>query len=257
VKVLNVFGLQPKIKTDLADWSPDLFATFIYLSNRNKDQYKDKANKMLDLLFDHTKHNSYFIKLNFGSKENFKTLNNSSLYLLILTLLRHLEEYYFSFEGNGDCRSDWNKYGKYFGTSSTLKAASLANINMAQANEERRPVTHVKHFEPDNRIGVCVSLEEWGARIFTPDIPQILHDAKIECKKTKIQFEHSKKLKGHFSFSGQDLSKNVKGVNDKVDGVGTSTGVETSYDSSPDQHQGQPREKLFFNISCGIKLLLN
>jgi hypothetical protein len=33
--------------------------------------------------------------------------------------------------------------------------------------------------------------------------------------------------------------------------------VETSYDSSPDQHHGQPREKLFFNISCGIKLLLN
>ncbi len=30
-----------------------------------------------------------------------------------------------------------------------------------------------------------------------------------------------------------------------------------SYDSSPDQHQGQPREKLFFNNSCGIKLLLN
>jgi hypothetical protein len=33
--------------------------------------------------------------------------------------------------------------------------------------------------------------------------------------------------------------------------------VGTSYDSSPDRHQGQPREQLFFNISCGIKLLLN
>jgi hypothetical protein len=84
VEVLNVFGLQPKIRTDLADWAPDLFATFTYLTNRTKIEYKDKAYKMVDNLFDQTKHSSYFSKLNFGSKEKFKTLNNSSLYLLIL-----------------------------------------------------------------------------------------------------------------------------------------------------------------------------
>ncbi len=89
------------------------------------------------------------------------------------------------FEGSGDFKSDWNKYGKYFSTNSTFKAAPLANINMAQANKVQTPVTHVKYFEPDDRPGVCVSLEEWGARIFTPDIPQILHDAKIEDKKQK------------------------------------------------------------------------
>jgi hypothetical protein len=97
VKVLNVFGLQPKIRTDLADWSPDLIDMFTYLSNKINDQHKDKATKMLDLLFDQTKHNSYFGKLNFGSKEKFKTLNNSSLYLLILTWLRQLEQYYYNF----------------------------------------------------------------------------------------------------------------------------------------------------------------
>ena len=33
VKVLNVFGLQPKIRSDLATWSPDLFAVrYIYLT---------------------------------------------------------------------------------------------------------------------------------------------------------------------------------------------------------------------------------
>ena len=37
VKVLNVFGLQPNIRSDLADWSPDLFATFSYLSNRSNN----------------------------------------------------------------------------------------------------------------------------------------------------------------------------------------------------------------------------
>ncbi len=138
-----------------------------------------------------------------------------------------------------------------------LKAAPLANIHMAQASEHQIPVTHVKYFAPDDRKGVCVSLEEWGAKIFERDIPQILHDAKKADKQTKIWFECSKKLKGCFSFIGEDLSKNVKEGDNKKNGGGTSTGVGTSYDSSPDQHQGQPRENLFFNISCGIKLLLN
>jgi hypothetical protein len=88
VKVLNVFGLQLKIRSDLATWSPDLFATFTYyLSYRSNDRHKDKATKTLDLLFDQTEHNSYIGKLNFGRKEKFKTMNNSSLYLLILTWL--------------------------------------------------------------------------------------------------------------------------------------------------------------------------
>jgi hypothetical protein len=47
-----------------------------------------------------------------------------------------------------------------FGTPFMLKAALLANIHMAQASEHRIPVTHVKYFVPDNRKGVCVSLEE-------------------------------------------------------------------------------------------------
>jgi hypothetical protein len=64
VKVMNVFGLQPKTRTDLADWAPDLFATLKYLTNRTKNEYKDKAYKMVDKLFDRTKHSSYFSKLN-------------------------------------------------------------------------------------------------------------------------------------------------------------------------------------------------
>jgi len=138
VKVLNVFGLQPKIRSDLATWSPDLFATFTYyLSNRSNDRHKDKATKTLDLLFDQREHNSYFGKLNFGSKENFKTMNNSSLYLLILMWLMQLEQYFYSFEGNGDNSSagDWNKYGKYYGTPSMLITAPLANIHMAHLSQ--------------------------------------------------------------------------------------------------------------------------
>jgi hypothetical protein len=169
---------------------------------------------------------------------------------------RQLEEYYFSFEDNGDFRSDWNKYGKHFGTPSMLKAAPLANIHMAQASEHRIPVTHVKYFAPDDRKGVCVSLEEWGAKFLNQTFRRYYMMLKRPMNKLKW-FERSKKLKGCFSFTGEDLSKNVKEGDDQKYGGGTSAGVGTSYDSSPDQHQGQPREKLFFNISYGIKLLLN
>ncbi len=98
VKVLNVFGLQPNIRSDLEHWSPTLFATFSYLSSRADERHKRTAITTLDLIFDKTEHNSYFNKLNFGSKENFKILSNSSLYLLILTWLRQLEQYFYNFE---------------------------------------------------------------------------------------------------------------------------------------------------------------
>jgi hypothetical protein len=162
--------------------------------------------------------------LNFGSKVKFKTLNSSSLYLLILTWLRQLEDYYFSFEDNGDFRSDSNKYGKYFGTPSMLKAAPLANIHMAQASEHRIPVTHVKYFAPDNRKGVCVSLEEWGAKLFEPDIPQILHDAKKANKQPRKRNSiHSwPKLTSMFTYQNPDTAEKytatIQNDNDNIYG---------------------------------------
>jgi hypothetical protein len=56
---MNVFGLQPKIRTDLADWAPDLFTTFTYLTNMTKNEYKDKTYKIVDKLFDRFEHRSY------------------------------------------------------------------------------------------------------------------------------------------------------------------------------------------------------
>ena len=92
---------------------------------------------MLDLLFDQTEHNSYFGKLNFESKEKFKTMNKSSLYLLILTWLGN-QNNNFTVSKATETILQWvtgNKYGKYYGTPSMLKTALLANIHMAQANE--------------------------------------------------------------------------------------------------------------------------
>ncbi len=58
MKDLRVFSLQPEIRLDLANWSPELFALFTYLSDRTNNKHREKATKTLDLLFDRTDHNS-------------------------------------------------------------------------------------------------------------------------------------------------------------------------------------------------------
>jgi hypothetical protein len=48
---------------------------------------------------------------------------------------------------------------------------------------------------------VCVSLEEWGARIFEPHDKQVLRDAKRGCEKTKERFNRANNAREEFSFT--------------------------------------------------------
>jgi hypothetical protein len=254
VKVLNVFGLQPKIRSDLEAWSPDLFTTFSYLCNRSTSNPNDKkkAFKILDLLFDKTEHNSYFGKMNFGSKEKFKTATNSSLYLLLLTWLRQLEQYFYDFDGNDDFDGDWNEYGKYYATTSIMKHAPLANIHMVDEDEIVTNIKDVSFFEPTHRDGVCVSLEEWGARIFEPHDKHVLKDAKRGCEKTNERFNRANHVTEQFSFTKKDLSSSKDNDHEEEQ----CKDAAMAYDISPDRHKDQKKEMLFYNISRGIQLLL-
>jgi hypothetical protein len=106
----------------------DLFKTFAHLSNKNNEDYKENALRVLDFLFDKTDHNSYFTKLNFGSKEKSKSMHNYTLHLVVLTWLRQLQQF-FSMQKERDMKGDCNEYGKYWGTSSlATKHHSLTNI---------------------------------------------------------------------------------------------------------------------------------
>ncbi len=66
VKVLYVFGLQPQIRSDISGWSQELHAAFDYLNNKQQE-HKETALKVLSILFDKTKHNSYFESIILGS----------------------------------------------------------------------------------------------------------------------------------------------------------------------------------------------
>ena len=54
VQVLHVFGLQPKIWSDIAVWLPQLHNTFSYVTNKKLPPYKEDALKVLDILFTKT-----------------------------------------------------------------------------------------------------------------------------------------------------------------------------------------------------------
>ncbi len=108
-----------------------MFKTFAYLSNKNNEEYKENTLRVLDILFNKTDHNSYFTKLNFGSKEKFKIMHNYTLHLVVLTWLRQLQQFFFV-QNERDTKGDWFEYGKYWGTSSlATKHHPLTIINMA------------------------------------------------------------------------------------------------------------------------------
>jgi hypothetical protein len=97
VKVLHVFGLQPKIQSDIAEWLPELHKTFSYLTDKKLPQNKEDAMKVLDILFTKTEHNSYFTKIDFGSRKRILQSDNPTLYLVVLTWLRQLQQCFYEY----------------------------------------------------------------------------------------------------------------------------------------------------------------
>ena len=176
--MLHVFGLLPKIRSDIATWSPQLHNTFSYLTDKKLPQYKDNAMKVLDILVTKTEHNSYFTKIDFGSRKRPLQSNNPTLYLVVLTWICQLQQCFYEITDVNPGRKDWNKHGRYCGVSTKVaqNAPTLSNINMSPVKSEKKyVVSELSYFKPtEDRKDVVTSLEEWAARILEPDISMIL-----------------------------------------------------------------------------------
>ena len=153
VKVLLIFGLTPKIRDDLEDWSPDLFNVFTYMGNKKWDTNKEEADRVLTILFQKTQHNSYFTKLPFGSKANFEKMPNTILPLVVLTWLRQLQEYFFE-TGDNKESGDWNGHGKYCAVKARhmSKESPLDSVHMMKANSTSvAKVDSFPYIKPDSQ----------------------------------------------------------------------------------------------------------
>jgi hypothetical protein len=94
VKVLLKYGLSPKLRSDLNEWSPDLYQLFSYFGEKQWDSSKSPT-QLLTILFEGMEHCSYFGKLPFGKRTKFEKMANTTISLVLLTWLRQLQEHFF------------------------------------------------------------------------------------------------------------------------------------------------------------------
>ena len=219
VKILYVFGIQPKIRSDISDWSTELDSLFkFFLDKQANVHHKQEANKLLDCILTKTAHTSYFSKLHFGSKQKFVHYEKPILFLVILTWLRQLQQYFFTKEETDNC-IDWNKHGRYWGTPTGNVDIGLGYVHMSTATSEVWTlVESFSYFKPSSKRkpGVVLSLEEWAANILQLEIPDILEDAKQNDSDTKKDSNVRKKQRISSSLLLTTQNQQLKKYNPKV-----------------------------------------
>jgi hypothetical protein len=114
---------------------------------------------------------------------------------------------------------------------------------MAKADGIKTPVTDVSFFEPLHRDGVCVSPEEWGARIFKPRDKKILRDAESGCEITKQRFDRATTVRDEIKFTTTDLSSSKVSSGNKDEGQEREDAA-MAYEFSPIRHKDQTKEML-------------
>ena len=151
VQVLLAFGLSPKLRDDLNDWSPDLFNVFSYLGDKQRDSSKkDEAKRLQQILFNKTEHSSYFGKLPFGKKTKLLNMENTTIPLVILTWLRQLEEHFYR-QPTKSPSIDWNDNGRYCNTQQkNAVKKGVNNIHMSKAAATSLcEITSFDHIKPN------------------------------------------------------------------------------------------------------------
>jgi hypothetical protein len=159
---------------------------------------------MLHILLNSTAHSSYFSKLHFGKKQKFVHIDKPILYLVVLTWLRQLQQYFFN-QYETDFSRDWHKkFGRYCATSNANKNKFLGYIHMSKANTNTPiPVESFNCFIPSKRKDCVTSLLQWAAQILSQDIPFI---SEMQDKDTKERLSLAKRPP-RFELSQEDLTK--------------------------------------------------
>jgi hypothetical protein len=176
-QVLLAFGLSPKLRDDLNDFSPDLFILFSYFGEKQWDSSKkEEAERLLQILFNKTEHSSYFGKLPFGKKTKFLKMENTTIPLVILTYLRKLEEH-FRQQPTISPSIDWNDNGRCCTAQQKLAVKKgVNNIHMSKSTATKlRKITSFDNIKPNKKKFhlVMKSLYDWADRILYRDLPYV------------------------------------------------------------------------------------
>jgi hypothetical protein len=96
---------------------------------------------------------------------------DSTLSLVVLAWLQQLQQFFLNDE-HRDKNEDWNKLGKYTGTTKNIEVTPLGNINFLTVKQQNilTQITKIEGFKPFEQMNrVCTSLEEWALRILHPN----------------------------------------------------------------------------------------
>ena len=213
VKVLLKYGLSPSVRSDLNDWSQDLFELFAYFGEKQRDTTK-RPTTQLTILFDKTEHCSYFEKLPFGKKSRFEKMDNTTIPLVILTWLRQLLEHVFKLPDHSS-QADWSDLGRYY-AQPTSKAVKKGVNHVHMTNATSTVVHNMKSFgniKPKKKgkgtDKVVRSLFEWADRILCRNNEYVedIVTQSIKEGKTSIQKNYAMKKKENFNRAVQGETK--------------------------------------------------
>ena len=204
--MLYVFGIQPTIRSDISTWSSELDSLFKYFSNMNanNEEQKNEATNILEILLNSTAHSSYFNKLPFGKKTKLVHIDKPILYLVVLTWLRQLQQYFFN-QNETDSNRDWHKkFGRYCPTNTANKNKLLGYIHMSKAkSRDPKPVKSFNWLIPSKKNDCITSLLQWAAQILNQDISFI---SEMQDKDTKERLRLAEKPP-IFKLSQDNLTK--------------------------------------------------
>ena len=213
VKVLLKYGLSPSVRSDLNDWSPDLYELFAYFGEKNRDSMT-RPTKHLTILLDQTNHCSYFEKLGFGKKMKFEKMPNTVIPLVILTWLRQLQEHVFKLPDHSS-QVDWSDLGRYY-AQPTSKAVKKGVNHVHMANATSSVVHKMKSFgniKPKKKgkgtDKVVRSLCEWADRILIRNNEYVddIVTQSIKEGETSIRKNYAMKKKDDFKRDVQGETK--------------------------------------------------
>ena len=199
VQILFKYGLTPKIRTDLQDWSPQLHELFSYFEDKQRST-SNKPAQMLETLFEGTEHCSYFKKLPYGRRIKFEKMSNTTIPLVILTWLRQLQEYFFD-QSEMKETIDWNDYGRYCNV--PLRYAvnkGISNIHMSKANStDPEKIDSIDCVAPNKKYSTKVvkSLFDWAELILCRENSYVENIAKSFENKKKKNFPQQYKMTTH------------------------------------------------------------
>jgi len=170
VQIFHRYGLKPTFNESLCEWSKDLHSLVVVLGKNNPTtEDRDIAERCLSTLFDVTitEHWASFPRAEFGTKQNFKKIQNVAIPLVILTWNRMLQEYFMK-----DPEHTFFGLGDYLEQKKKEKDAPYDNIFMSPNDGVEVKVNSFTCFQPNENLNsspvVCPSLLQWAEYLLTP-----------------------------------------------------------------------------------------